>query len=300
MNTSRLSVFRAITLLVTTMVAVPSYAAPAGTVIFSKGAVSADREPPVSLAKGDEVWIEDTISTGAAASVQLLMLDGARIGLLPDSRLKIEEYVYARSGDPGTRDEISAAGKRSVTSLTKGGFSSISGKIGEVDETANFVRTPLGVLGIRGSNYTVVLCLADCDRAPGFGQEDSPKDGLYLSVMAGTIIFRNELGVFEINAGEFAFVSMADRKLHLLSGPSAIMFDGYNLSVGEADAGASGRVLLRFDGRLGTRREPGKPALDNDGNDKYDQDSEKTPALPILITDPDGTIIDITSGELPQ
>ncbi|MCH7854608.1 MAG: hypothetical protein IIB76_09765, partial [Proteobacteria bacterium] len=77
MNTSRLSVFPAVTLLL--LLAAPSHAKQAGSVIFVKGTVMAERAAPVSLAKGDDVLVDDTISTAAAARAQLLMLDGAKI-----------------------------------------------------------------------------------------------------------------------------------------------------------------------------------------------------------------------------
>ncbi len=298
MKTSRLSIFQATTLLLALMLAAPAHAAPAGTMIFVKGAVTAEREPSVLLAKGDGVLVGDTISTAAAARAQLLMLDGAKIAIRPNSRLKIEEYAYAQSATAANQANISTVSDRSVTSLIKGGFRAITGAIGKADETAYEVRTPVGVLGIRGTDYTAVLCLGDCGSAPGVSPGEPLEDGLYLGVMTGTIFFRNEFGEFDIHAGEYAFVSMADRTLRQLSGPPSIFLDGYDVSLGEDDVG--GGPPLRFDGKLGTRREPGKPALDDDGSENNDQDGRESPALPLLGTDPDGNVIDITPGESPQ
>ncbi|MCZ6716628.1 MAG: FecR family protein, partial [Gammaproteobacteria bacterium] len=142
----------------------------AGKAIFVKGPVSAEREPPVPLAKGDAVLVADTIVTGEAARAQLLMLDGAKVAIRPNSRFLIEEFLYP-SGEPvpeGT-PVASASGDRAVFRLIKGGFRSITGAIGKENEADYEVRTPVGTLGIRGTDYTVLLCQDDCDSAPEAG-----------------------------------------------------------------------------------------------------------------------------------
>ncbi|MEX1266239.1 MAG: hypothetical protein WEA08_04900, partial [Woeseia sp.] len=70
-------------------------ATPAGQVIFATGQVTAERTPPEPLAKGDDVLVEDTVRTGSASRAQLLMLDGAKIAIRPESALRIEEFAYA-------------------------------------------------------------------------------------------------------------------------------------------------------------------------------------------------------------
>ena len=75
-------------------------AADAGTVLFARGEVTAEREPPVPLAKGDSVLDDDTVATGDASRAQLLLLDGAKIAIRPNSRLRIDEYVF--QGAPAT------------------------------------------------------------------------------------------------------------------------------------------------------------------------------------------------------
>src|SRR5210317_856302 len=70
-------------------------AADAGTVTFAKGLVTAERQPAAALAKGDTVLVEDFVITGDASRAQLQMIDDAKIAIRPNSRLRIEEYVYA-------------------------------------------------------------------------------------------------------------------------------------------------------------------------------------------------------------
>jgi len=289
---------QALSLLLAVTTAVPTLADTAGSVIFAKGAVTAERLPPVALAKGDAVLTKDTIVTGAGARAQLLMVDGAKIAIRPDSRLKIEEYVYAKSASSGASASISTARDRSVTSLIKGGFRTITGAIGKADETAYEVRTPVGVLGIRGTDYTAVFCRGDCARAPGVSSGEPLEDGLYLGVIAGTIFFRNEFGEFDITAGEYAFISLADRTLRQLADPAAVFFDSYDLTAIENGATKDG-ARLRFDGELSLRRTPDKAALDDDGSENSEQEESASAAQPVIGVDPDGNPIDITPGDSP-
>ena len=54
------------------------------------------------------------------------------------------------------------------------------------DEQAYEVRTPVGVLGIRGTDYSAVFCNGDCTWVPGFNPNAPIEDGLYLGVTDGT------------------------------------------------------------------------------------------------------------------
>ena len=132
----------------------------AGSVSFASGDVTAERQPATKLAKGDTVFATDAIITGAASRAQLVMSDGAKIAMRPDSRIVIDEYVYAAATSTGSA--VSTTDDSSVISLVKGGFRSITGAIGK-DNPQNYeVRTAVGVLGIRGTNFAVLLC-GNCD-----------------------------------------------------------------------------------------------------------------------------------------
>jgi hypothetical protein len=280
-----------------------AFATPAGSVIFANGPVSAEREPAVALSKGDEVLVEDTVATGAAGRAQLLLLDGAKIAIRPNSRLRIEEFSFTESSGANGRAAVATSGDKSVTSLIKGGFRTITGAIGKADETAYEVRTPVGVLGVRGTDYMAVFCRADCTSAPGVSASDPLEDGLYLGVTDGTIFFRNELGQFDLSEGEFAFIPMVDRTFRRLAEPPGVFRDDIQLIRDENDAAgvsaASAGAQLRFDGKLGVRRELDKPAIEEDSTKKSPKEPEDAPAQPILGKDAEGNVIDLTPGEVP-
>ena len=229
----------------------------AGSVIFARGSVSAERDPAVLLAKGDAVLVADAIVTGEAARAQLLMLDGAKVAIRPNSRLLIEEYLYA-SGEPVPEGTAAASesGDRAVYRLIKGGFRSITGAIGKENEEDYEVRTPVGTLGIRGTDYTALLCQDDCESTPGAG--GSPlQNGLHVSVVSGIVFFRNEYGDFEVTAGQKFVVPLTDRRPQRVGEPDGT--DGQDSGDGPAD--------------------------------------DETPEIPIIGTDPDGNMMDLTDPQ---
>jgi len=259
-------------------------AADAGSVLFAKGEVTAERAPAVALAKGDAVLDDDTISTGEASRAQLLMIDGAKIAIRPNSQLRIDEYSYSQDK---TQANITTTDDKSVMSLVKGGFRTITGAIGKENKEDYEVRTAVGVLGIRGTNFTVLLCSGDC------GQ--NAEDGLYIGVTEGAIVFRNPAGEIVVKAGEFAFIPMATRQPEMLDAPPAVLIDDNDLRFdGDADGSKTG-----FDAKLGTRRSPESGVTEPQDDASEESTDPGAPKQPVIGTDPDGTPVDITGGDSP-
>ncbi len=283
------------------LLAVAATAQDAGTVIFATSGVTAERDPPVALVKGDGVRAQDTIATDASARAQLLMIDGAKIALRPGTRLKIEEYSFGADATAAT-SAVTTSGDRSVTSLLKGGFRTITGAIGKQDEKDYEVRTAVGVLGIRGTDYTAVFCSGDCDWAPGISAGQALEDGLYLGVTEGTIVFRNEFGDVELSTGQFAFVPLSERRLQNLAAPPAVLLDANDLGLdatGSAQARPDDASTTGFDTKLGPRRTPtpaGYEPADEEASGKGGRDA---PEQSVIGVNPDGTPVDITPGTPP-
>ena len=61
---------------------------------------------------------------------------------------------------------------------------------------------------------------------------------MYLAVMDGTIFFRNELGQFDLDAGEFAFISLSDRTLRKQSDSPGVFMD--DIQLGREENATSG------------------------------------------------------------
>ena len=118
----------------------------AGRVQFVVGEVSAaDRAGAArALGKRDAIFEGDTVTTGPSASAQIMMIDGARIAVRPNSAFMVNEYRAPSADDIGA----------SILTLLKGGFRTLSGLIGE--ESAQYrIDTPCCSIGLRGTDHAV-------------------------------------------------------------------------------------------------------------------------------------------------
>jgi hypothetical protein len=284
-------------------------AADAGSVTFATGSVSAERQPAQALAKGDTVLESDNVITGDASRAQLLMIDGAKVAIRPNSQLLIEEYVYgAAAATAGTTTITTSDDNSSVISLVKGGFRTITGAIGKEDPADYEVRTAVGVLGIRGTDFAILLCSGDCNTAPGVTPGTVVPDGLYLMVTEGTIVFSNEVADIELTAGEFAFIPLDTRQPTQLDTAPPVFIDDSDFRIdGPADGSAppadADSLPAGFDTDLGTRRVPDTddtsapdPATTNQG----ESSSSEAPKQSIQGIDRDGTPVDLTPGGTPD
>ena len=225
------------------------------------------------------------------------MSDGAKIAIRPDSRIVIDEYAYAAAAPAGSA--VSTTDDSSVISLVKGGFRSITGAIGK-DNPQNYeVRTAVGVLGIRGTNFALLLC-GNCDQAPGVPPGTTVAQGLYIKVDEGTIVFRNELDDLELTAGEFAFIPFDSRQPTRLDVTPPVFIDDSDFRFVADDQPPSG-----FDSKLGLRRKaessaPPPESTAPDSSSRDDGSDTETPAQPIIGIDQDGNPVDLTPGTAPD
>jgi hypothetical protein len=109
-----------------------------------RGAVKA-QAPEASvgreIASGKPVYLNDHITTGADARMQILLLDQTTFTIGPNSDMVLDEFVY----DPATN-----AGKVSA-SITKGAFRFVTGKVAQRNPSDMRVKLPVGTIGIRGT-----------------------------------------------------------------------------------------------------------------------------------------------------
>lgn len=119
-----------------------------GMVVASRGEVSAladgnSRE----LKQGDFVYVNDEIATGARSFAVLQFTDGAKVTVRPDSKLVIETYLYAGNDS----DEA-------TLNLVSGGLRVITGAMAKTNPENYKVRTPVALMGVRGTEFSIQLC----------------------------------------------------------------------------------------------------------------------------------------------
>lgn len=185
-----------------------------------------------ALTVGDLVNSGDTLLTGAESRLQWRTNDGGLFALRPNSEFKVDDYQY----DAGSKEG------RSFFNLAKGGFRTLSGAIGKHNHDSYKVTTPVVTLGIRGTQYAVLLCLAG-------GAVDAAcsgvAPGLYLATIFGAVLLSNGAGSLQVYAGQFAYVGSLSSPPELLPGSPGMLFDTV-LPVGHG--GATRRVATRGGG----------------------------------------------------
>jgi hypothetical protein len=271
--------------------------AAAGKVIFVAGDVQVERGGARALGVGDALEVGDVVVTGAKSRAQLLMADGGKIAVRSGSRLRIDAFALpAAVGAPGQAKAVAQDGS-SISTLLKGGFRTATGAIGKADPAAYEVRTPVGVLGIRGTDYTAVFCQGDCTDAPGVRAGDAIRDGLYLAVTAGRVAFRIRGGAeILVAAGEVVLIPLATPAAEPLANPPAFLIedDAGKLEVRQAPRAGDGAAPQALDD-LSNRR---TPPPDRAAEPPAAPTPTPTPTQPIQGTDGQGLPVDITGGNV--
>src|SRR5216684_8410425 len=207
--------------------------AQAGRFLLAVGDVVVARgQAEIRAATGTLVQSGDTIRVGPASNAQIRLADESIVGLRPGTIFRLDEFAYSGQGD---------GNERSLFTLLKGGFRTVTGAIGRLHSRERYaVRTPTATIGIRGTHYTVVHCDNDCgtanrvslaaldsiaqsDVAPGVGQ--SIPNGTYGGVTDGRIEVVNQTGEHEFAANTFFYVADANTAPQNLIAPPNFLYD---------------------------------------------------------------------------
>jgi hypothetical protein len=102
---------------------------------------------PVIAQPGMAVQPGQVLRTGPRGSIGVTFKDNTIMALGPDTELVVDEYLYA----PGRGDL-----KLSAT-LSRGTLQYISGIIARLKPEGVSVKTPVGIIGVRGTRYLVLV-----------------------------------------------------------------------------------------------------------------------------------------------
>jgi hypothetical protein len=120
-----------------------------GLVVASRGTVIASKANGESreLAQGDEIFVDDEIMTAPKSFAVLQFLDGAKVTVKPNSEIVIEDYVYNGNSDD-----------KATLSLVSGGLRVITGAMAKNNPENYKVKTPVALMGVRGTEFAIQLC----------------------------------------------------------------------------------------------------------------------------------------------
>lgn len=179
----------------------------AGFVIAANGTLTATDQAGATrtLARRSQFYSNEILKTGKDSSAQLRFKDRALMNLRADSQLNIEEYHFGGAKDPDNK---------SFMNLVSGGFRTISGSIGKADKSAYRINTPAASIGIRGTDYELIISL----------------DGkVFAAVHEGGITLVNDIGDLNLGADSdylFAEVGAGQSPLGLANMPDVFKVEG--------------------------------------------------------------------------
>lgn len=199
-----------------------------GKVGYMSGALVAQRTDGTVKVIGSkaDVLEGDMLITAKDSYAQVVMNDGTRMTLRPDSNLKIEAYRFKKE---------TPQSDNAVFRLLKGGFRTVTGLIGKRgNPDAYQLRAKTSTIGIRGTDFTTRLCATqncqdDSEAAPA-------KPPVVTAKAVGRVmLLRGELAASELRGGT--------RKLAL----GAPVYEGDTLKSGDKSYAV---VVFRDGGRI--------------------------------------------------
>jgi hypothetical protein len=172
----------------------PAHAETAGKVLTAGGDALVLRGSQIlRLSGGAAIESGDQIHTGADGKVLIVFTDSGLIWIRSNSDFVVDEYSYANGR--GGRESA-------FFSLLKGGARSVTGLIGRRNRMSYRLRVSVATIGIRGTDFSVVMCQRDCRDSDG----GLAAKGLYGEVLEGRIAVTpldDRLLEREFRAGEF-------------------------------------------------------------------------------------------------
>lgn len=125
--------------------------------------------------RGTVVFSGEVVTTEENSEAMITSMDGARMTLRAKSRLEMTDYRYDQSNNTGSF----------ITSLLRGSVRMISGLIGKTQPRNHQVITSTATVGIRGTDFEVVVAETDTDDMRA-GTYDHVFDGeTYLALASG-------------------------------------------------------------------------------------------------------------------
>lgn len=113
----------------------------AGEVVVIRGTET------IPCREGMHLLESDVLRTGADGQAGIILSDGTRVSIGPKTELGIEKFLF----DP-------AAGQFSlIMRLARGVLAYVSGRIAQFSPQSVKVETPVGTIGLRGTEFAVTL-----------------------------------------------------------------------------------------------------------------------------------------------
>ena len=144
-----------------------AHAADVGRVLLAAGDTAAVRgNQTIKLTFGSTIQDKDVLRTGPASNLQVRFTDESIVSMKESSELRIDDFQFSGKED---------GNERAFMRLLKGGLRTVTGLIGRANNKNYQMSTTTATIGIRGTDYALMLCQGNCRNNDG----SLAKDGLY-------------------------------------------------------------------------------------------------------------------------
>lgn len=210
----------------------PATAAPVtsvGEIEYARGVGFAQSpgQTPRTLGKGLPLSQSDRITTAEGATAIVVLQDGTRMTVRPNSELVLQQYQYQASANAPSADNSM------VLALLRGGLRVLTGLVSKNLPGAARIQTPTATVGVRGTDFDIRLCGTDC-AAESARVQDRPRPN---AVQASAKVVTVEGGMNVVDA--------AGQKRLLVKGASV-----YPGDVVETEVATRAVLAFRDDSRV--------------------------------------------------
>ena len=124
------------------------HAQPAGYIKTMTGEASVRSSGKTLTARpGMPVAAGDVITTGAASSLGITLRDNTLMSFGPSTSFALEDYLFAPA-----KGDVKLGGR-----IATGTLQYVSGSIAHLKPEAVEIKTPTGIIGVRGTRFVVVV-----------------------------------------------------------------------------------------------------------------------------------------------
>lgn len=141
------------------------------------------RAGAAQVSQGQRIFPGGSVTTGPGAQAVLRFDDGQRVILGQNTDFRLRDFRY---------DASNPRGDRSVLDLLKGAARFVTGALGRRSQTAFTLRVPQSTIGIRGTDFMVVIL-----------------NSAYVSVTEGAVSASNAAGTALLGTGSTSAITSA-------------------------------------------------------------------------------------------
>ncbi|HEX9673517.1 MAG TPA: FecR family protein [Burkholderiales bacterium] len=191
--------FRTVTILLV-IAAGPVAAADIGRVLLATGQAVVVRDKQIfRLVHNSAVRDRDVLRTGPASTLHVRFIDESMLAMRENSEVRIDEFRFSGKED---------GSERGFFSLLKGGLRKVTGLVGRTHHKNYHMKSVVGTIGIRGTDFATTLCQQDCRNPDG----TLARDGQYTRVIGAShgtnrVTYSNQAPEREFGIGDSFFAA---------------------------------------------------------------------------------------------